>query len=144
VSKRANAGELRTPVYFFRIDRTKDADGYEIETEINIFGSGKAAWCKWVNVHGAEVFDAMQLKLNEPVTLTMRYSALVNRALIVYNDAEHAAALHAGDEIEDEQEAANAVITALQKIRYEVISIDDVENRHVWMEIKIQRQVGAR
>jgi SPP1 family predicted phage head-tail adaptor len=113
MAKYANAGELRTPVKFIRIDRSKDADGYSVEVEVEVLKTN----CKWVNVHGAEVFTAMQQQLREPATITMRYSPLINQKLIIYKgtDAEP----------------------------YEVISIDDIENRHRWLEIKVQRTSEA-
>jgi hypothetical protein len=83
------------------------------------------------------------MQLNEPATLTARYSPLINQKLIVYNAAEYDAALLAGDEIEDEEEATNAVKAALNRIRYEIISGDDIENRHVWIALNIQRKAAV-
>lgn len=124
MSKYANPGELRTPVYFFGINRTVDAEGVPEESPLSVFtdASGNPApiMAKWVNLHGSEVFTAMQLKLREPVTLTLRYSPLLlDKKLTVTQDP---------DDI-------NA---------YEIISIDDVENRHIWLEMKIQRKVAAK
>ena len=113
MAKYANAGELRTPVKFIRIDRGKDADGYPIEVEVDVIKTK----CKWVNVHGTEVFTAMQQQLREPATITMRYSPLINQKLIIYK----------GTDPEP----------------YEVISIDNVEDRQKWLEIKVQRKSGA-
>ncbi len=118
MSKYANAGELRTRVYFKRIQRSTDAEGFPAETEVNVFGEGEYARCKWVNAHGSEVFLAKQLELREPATLTMRYSPLINEKLLVYHE----------DDIKP----------------YEIISLDNVENRNQWLEIKVQRMVSAR
>jgi hypothetical protein len=118
MSKRANAGELRTSVNFTSITRTTDADGFPVEVETNVFGTGKSVNVKWVNAHGNEVFEYMTLKLREPATLTMRYSPLITPRLKVYR---------AGD--------TNP---------YEIISIDNVEQRNEWLEIKVQRSEAAR
>ena len=107
MAKYVNAGELRTPVRFIRIDRGKDADGYSVEVEVEVLKTK----CKWVNVHGTEVFTAMQQQLREPATITMRYSPLINQKLIIYK----------GTDTEP----------------YEVISIDDVDDCHRWLEIKV-------
>lgn len=115
MAKYANPGVLRTPVRFIRIDRTNDADGYPTETEVDVFGA--PVMCKWVNVHGSEVFTAMQMQLREPATLTTRYSLLINQKLLIYKDGD--------------------------KEPYEVISIDDIEERHTWLEIKVQRKTEA-
>ena len=119
MSKAANPGELRTPVYFMRVTRERDGEGYPQEAEVNVFGPDVACKCKWVNAHGYEVFQSMQLEIKEPATLTTRYSPkLLDKKLIVYKDTD--------------------------KCPYEIISIDDVEERHVWLEIKVQRKAGAR
>ncbi|MBR0376112.1 MAG: head-tail adaptor protein [Firmicutes bacterium] len=118
MSKAANAGELRTPVYFKRIERTTNEEGFSVEDEVNIFGEGVCSWVKWVNAHGSEVFTAMQLTLREPATLTVRYSPQINEKLLVYKGVDPAP--------------------------FEVISIDNVEEKNVWLEIKVQRKVAAR
>lgn len=113
MAKFANAGELRTPIKFVAITRTTDAAGYPTETETEVLKTR----CKWVNVHGSEVFTAMQQQLREPATITMRYSPLINQKLILYKGADPRP--------------------------YGVISIDDVEDRHRWLEIKVQRKSEA-
>lgn len=142
MSKRANAGELRTPVNFFSIDHMVDSSGYPVETENKVFE--KPVYCKWVNVHGNEIFQSMSLNLREPATLTLRYSILITPELKVYRNSEYLAALAAGNEIEDETEAVKVVKTALAAVAYEIISIDNVEQRNEWLEIKIQRIKAAR
>lgn len=114
MAKYANAGELRTPIKFAEKVQAIDADGYPAEVEKVVLTTK----CKWVNAHGTEVFSAMQQQLKEPATITMRYAPLVNQKLILYK----------GDD----------------KDPYEVISVDDVEDRHKWMEIKVQRKTGAK
>lgn len=115
MAKYANPGELRTPVRFVQIARTKDADGYPTETEVDVFG--QPVMCAWTNVHGNEVFTAMQMQLREPATLTTRYSSLINQKLLIYKGDDPAP--------------------------YEVISIDDIDERHTWLEIKVQRATEA-
>lgn len=144
MSKYANPGELRTKVFFKRIERSTDDEGFPSEQEINVFGQDIPVRVKWVNAHGTETFTAMQLKLREPATITMRYSPKINVNLLVYKASEMADALRAGDNIADEEKAENAVKEALERVRYEIISIDNVEERNRWMEIKVQRKVAAR
>lgn len=123
MSKSANPGELRTPVFFKSVTRTLDAEGIPGTVEVNVFGedvSGKPIpiMCKWVNAHGSEVFRAMELQLLQPATITCRYSNLINETLVVYKDGD--------------------------TTPFEIISIDNVEERGFWMEIKVQRKVSAR
>lgn len=124
MSKYANAGELRTAVYFKSLSVTPNARGFQTEVETNVFGQDTKGndipiMCKWVNAHGNEVWNAMQLKLRSPATITTRYSPLLdNPTLVIYKETDTAP--------------------------YEVISIDNVENQNKWMEIKVQRKVAAR
>lgn len=123
MSKYANPGELRTVTYFKRVSRTTNDNGVPVPSEINVFGkdergNDRYVLTKWVNAHGNEVIAAMQLELKEPATLTMRYSPLIERSLVVY----------CGDDPD----------------AYEIVSVDDVENRHQWLEIKVARKMPAR
>lgn len=119
MSKSANPGELRTRVFFKKVTRTRDSEGYPQDVEANVFGEGVPCMCKWVNAHGYEAFQSMQLQLREPATITTRYSPLLtDPTLLVYK----------ADDTKP----------------YEIISIDNVEERSVWLEIKVQRKVGAR
>ena len=124
MSKSANPGELRTPVYFRFPSRTKDDEGFFTNTEENVFGKDDLGndipcMCKWVNAHGSEVFQGMQLQIREPATITTRYSPkLTDPRLLIYK--------------------------ADDPRPYEQISYDDVEERHKWLEIKVQRKEGAR
>lgn len=118
MSKSANAGELRTPVYFKRVENNTDSDGFPVVKEVNVFGEGVPVRAKWVNAHGSDAFTAMQMQLREPATITMRYSPLITADLLVYKGRD--------------------------PDPYEVISIDNVEERCRWLEIKVQRKVAAR
>lgn len=118
MSKQANAGELKTPVYFFRYEKTVDAEGDHVETPVNVFGEEKSVPCKWVNAHGTEAFTAMQLQLREPATITCRYTPLITRDLDVFCGSD--------------------------PDPYEIISIDNVQQQSRWLEIKVQRKEAAR
>jgi len=124
MSKSANAGELNVAVCFKRMDRSVDKDGFPVEALHNVFGQDKSGkdipvMCKWVNAHGSEVWTAMQLQLRDPVTITVRYSPLLD-------------------------DAALEVYLKGDPKPYEVVSVDNVERRNEWLEIKAQRKVSAR
>ena len=124
MAKRARAGELRTLVYFRRAVRGTDEEGYPLpdreEPVFKLDGSGQemGVHCKWVNAHGSEVFSSMQLQLREPATLTMRYSPKIDSTQLVYRRGDPRP--------------------------YESISVDNVEDRGKWLEIKVQRKGAAR
>ena len=118
MSKSANAGELITPVYFKSVERVNDKESYPAKREINVFGESKEVLVKWVNAHGTEAFTALQLTLREPATITCRYSPRITATCLVYRKGD------------DDP--------------FEIISIDNVEQRNEWLEIKVQRRVPAR
>lgn len=118
MSKSANAGELRTPITVMSVSKPTDDEGYDSYVETNVFGTGAVLMCKWVNAHGTEVFAAAQLQLREPATVTVRYSPKIDRTCLIYR----------GSDPEP----------------YEIISIDNVEERDAWLEIKVQRKEAAR
>lgn len=115
MAKNARTGELRTKITITTISHITDIDAYDIESEVNVLGA--PVWCKWVNAHGYEVVEGMKLNLKEPATLTMRYSPLVTETCLIYR------------EVDAEP--------------YEIISIDNVEERREWLEVKVQRRIKA-
>ena len=118
MSKFANPGELRTPVAFNHTVRSTDGMGFPVEEERNVFGEGREVRVKWVNAHGTEVFETMQLQLREPATLTMRYSPKITEQCLVFKKGDSRP--------------------------FEIVSIDNVEERNRWLELKVQRKVEAR
>jgi head-tail adaptor len=119
MSKSANAGELRTPVLVVRIERTTDAEGYPVEVPVNVFGDNNRIMCKWVNAHGSDAYIAMQMQSRDPATVTCRYSPLITPDCLVYK----------GSDPEP----------------FEIVGTpDNVEERNVWLEFKVQRREAAR
>lgn len=118
MSKSANSGELRTPIKVILPAKTTDDEGYDTYTEVNVFGTDATVMVKWVNAHGTEAFQALELQLREPATVTMRYSPLVTRTCLIYKGSD--------------------------TVPYEIISLDNVEERNTWLELKVQRREAAR
>ncbi len=121
MAKQAQAGELRTRIYIRRTVKASDHEGSPVQREESVFTpkDPERVWhCKWVNAYGTEVFTAMQLQVQEPATLTMRYSALIRPDCLIYK---------LGD-----------------PVPYEIISVNDVEDRHCWLEVKVRRMGAAR
>lgn len=124
MAKQARAGELRTRIYIRKVEKTANANGVASDTrEESAFDPGpdgkeRVYHCKWVNAYGAEAMTAMQLQVQEPATLTMWYSPRIKPDQLIYK---------VGD-----------------PIPYEIISVNDVEDRHTWLEVKAGRRVAAR
>lgn len=123
MAKQAGAGELRTRIYIRKAAKTINENGVAQRKEQSIFACGpqgeeRIYHCKWVNAYGVEAFTAMQLQIQEPATLTMRYSPLIQPDQLIYK---------IGD-----------------PLPYEIISVNDVEDRHRWLEVKVRRGRAAR
>lgn len=118
MSKNANPGELRTAVYVAKTARGTDAEGYPAEATVNVFGEGVPLMCKWVNAHGSDAYIAMQMQVREPATLTCRYSPLIAEDCLIFKGSD--------------------------TDPYEIESIDNVEERNIWLEIKVKRREAAR
>jgi SPP1 family predicted phage head-tail adaptor len=74
-----------------------------------------ACWAKWRNVHGSEVWAAQMANALQPATVTVRYNAAIDATCAV---------------------SKNGVL-------YEIVSLDDIEERHEYIELKIKRIVEA-
>ena len=115
MSKYANAGELRTPVTIMKLIDGTDEDGFPRQEWVDLFGM--PVLCKWVNAHGSEVYEGMRLGLQDTATLTMRYSPQINARCRIF--------------LQDDPDP------------FEVISLDNVENRREFLEIKVKRVIAA-
>jgi SPP1 family predicted phage head-tail adaptor len=73
----------------------------------------RSLYAKWVNAHGSEVWTADAAGATAPATVTIRYQADVDTTCAVEKDG----------------------------VLYEIISIDDIQNRHELMELKVKRLV---
>ena len=122
MAKRAPAGALRTRIQIFDYPRdergepARDRDGYPAQGPVNVYGPGAVRHCRWVNAHGREAYEARQAGVTEPATLTLRYSPRLTATCLIYRHGDPAP--------------------------YEVVSVDDVENRHTWIEVKVQRKTA--
>lgn len=123
---RFNAGDCRTQIMIQSLTTGMDADGFPTEAWTPLWGDGVFIPCKWVNVHGKEVYEAQRLDLREAATLTIRYTPRVNARCRIWRRAE----LEGLPEYPD-------------RLAYEIISVDDIQDRHELLEIKVQRVVVA-
>jgi SPP1 family predicted phage head-tail adaptor len=68
-------------------------------------------WAKWINAHGPEVWTAEAAGAVAPATVTIRYRAGIDATCAIRKGAE----------------------------RFEIVSIDDIQERHEYLEIKVKR-----
>ena len=72
-------------------------------------------WAKWVNAHGSEVWAADSAQAEMPATVLIRYRSDVNPQCAVLKGSQ----------------------------RYEIVSIDDIYERHEYLELKVKRMVSG-
>jgi head-tail adaptor len=119
MAKSVTAGEMRTRVTVQKQAVTVDADGVGTKTwSAAISGYLK---CKWVYAHGKEADENMRLNLGQTATITMRYTPLIDQRCRIFHEA-------------DAQIDANA---------WEVVSVNDPEDRHAFIEIVLKKAVMA-
>jgi len=111
--KDTSIGSLKTPITIKSVTAGTDADGTPTVTETTVL----TARCYWQNAFGNEALENLRLNLIETATITMRYSSLVTVLQRVYRTGD--------------------------SIPWEIASIDNVEQRNRWMEIKLKRTVKA-
>ncbi len=68
-------------------------------------------WAKWVNAHGIETEASGGIVAERPATVLIRYHASLNETCVVLKGTE----------------------------RFEISSIDDIYDRHEWIEFKATR-----
>lgn len=118
MAKQAYAGAMNAKARFVDIIPTINENGFNVIEEKDVFG--QPVWVNWKNQHGTEVFESMKYKLGQTATVTMLYSPKVNARCKVYLVSE-------GDNAQP----------------FDIVSIDSVEERHRYMEIRLKREVKA-
>ena len=121
MAKTASAGEMRTRITVKKLTDGIDADGYPTQTWDNVLTGNSVIRCKWVSAHGKEVTENDRLGLGQIATVTMRYTPKITPRCRVWKEAET-------------QTDANA---------WEVVSVNDPEDRHAFLELTLRRLVVA-
>ena len=172
MAKEVSAGEMRTRITVATLNASEDSEGFPVEVWKNMLASelysimppatitllgtivqytgattetytqnqlylcvsnGAAiptySWqsfteklrCKWVSAHGNDVLENNRAELGQTATITLRYTTLIDQRCKVFHE-------------NDEQTLSNA---------WTVISVNDPEDRHRFVEITLQRKVVA-
>lgn len=115
MTKAANPGAMRTLISIYAPPDGKDVDGYRAGSETPIC---QDVYCKWVNKHGTDVLAMRQLGLQEAATVTMRYRADVQPDCIIKKHGDPSRP-------------------------FDVVGVDNVDDRGAWMEITVARKVKS-
>ena len=68
-------------------------------------------WAKWINVHGQEAWIASSVQASAAATVLIRYTSQVDPTCVVEKEGQY----------------------------YEIVSLDDIQNRHEYIELKVKR-----
>ena len=113
MAKSSTPGRMNVKIRLLNPADTISAEGVQTRT----YEDGGAGWCQWVNAHGAESLQAHQFGLREPATLTLRFHPALR--------------------------ADSVIVRMSDGAQFDVISVDNVEERGFWQEVKVQRRAKA-
>jgi SPP1 family predicted phage head-tail adaptor len=112
--KPTNPGELRVPITLQAPTIGIDAGGAQRPSWADL--TNGTVQSKWVNVHGSEAWVADQAgKAVSAATVTIRYRSDVTSRCSILKGSD----------------------------RYEIVSIDDIQERHEYLELKVKRITGS-
>jgi len=114
-------GELRTRIRIQHNLKTTAQSGFNKDIWVDIGNISEAEqpkyiYAKWQNAFGNEVWVAESAQVKNSATITIRYNPLVKSTCRILRD--------------------DGVI-------YQIVSIDDVDQRHRFMQIKVKAMVNA-
>lgn len=67
-------------------------------------------WAKWTNVHGQEAWVASSVQAKSAATVLIRYTNAIDATCVVEKESQF----------------------------FEIVSLDDIQNRHEYIELKVQ------
>jgi SPP1 family predicted phage head-tail adaptor len=109
-----NLSDMRTRVTFQVPTISKDAGGAQVETWANVT-SNPTVWARWTNAHGQEAVQNEALKSSQRAAVVVRYRTDILTTWQVLKDSE----------------------------AWQIISIDEVQDRNRWVELVVERVKGT-
>lgn len=116
-NKVTNPGDLNKQIILAKRTITPDAGGFQKPS----YGLIAQVWAKWINVHGAEALSASSLGFEAAATVTIRYRSDIDSTCVVVKGGTLAGSTFTGGEV------------------FEIVSPDDIEDRHEYIELKIRK-----
>ena len=112
--KPSNPGELRTPITLQGPTILTDGGGAQRAGWANLVDAAVKA--KWINLHGAEVWAANQAGITvSAATVTIRYRTDVTTRCSILKG----------------------------NVRWEIVSLDNIQERNEYLELKVKRSTGS-
>lgn len=79
------------------------------------YTTAEEVWAKWTNIHGGEVWQSMAIQADSPATVLIRYYPGLDHTWRIIKDGKP----------------------------YEIVSPDDIQERHEYIEMKVKAQAGG-
>lgn len=108
-------GEMRTRVTIQKIQTGQDREGFNTREYIKIFPG--PIWCKWEWERGTETFENERQRLEERAVITVRYTDKITQRCMLWKEKD--------------------------KTPWEIVAINDIDDRHRWLQITLKRSVKA-
>lgn len=105
-----NPGEMRDRITFQSPTLSSDAGGAQTKTYANV-GTNPTVWARWINDHGQEAVQSEALKSAQRATVTVRHREDILTTWRVLKDSE----------------------------AWQVLSVDQVQGRNHWVELRVER-----
>lgn len=91
-------------------------------------------WAKWTNAHGNEAWNANSLGYTQPATVLVRYRADIDPTCVLVLGATVTDVVEDGVVVSKTYSGGDV---------YEIVSMDDIANRHEYIELKVQRKTAG-
>ena len=111
---RINVADMRTRITFRQPTITKDDGGAQVAGFANI-ATNPTVWARWINAHGEESVTSDALKSVQRATVTVRYRSDILVTWQILKDG----------------------------LAWQIVSIDEVQDRNRWIELMVERAKGS-
>lgn len=126
-----NPGELSSRIVLARRADSTDTGGFVTKGLAFV----AQLWARWTNAHGSEALVANANGLVEPATVLVRYRDDIDATCLVVKGASLTP-------IKNEHDVVTGYQISGGKI-YEIISLDDIGERHEYIELKLKRMAAG-
>lgn len=119
--KPINPGELRTKIVLASKNLAQDQGGFQVPGQTLI----AEVYARWINVHGQETWAASARGAQEAATVLIRYRPGIDETCVVLKGASVSGSTITGGKV------------------FEIISMDNIQERNEYIELKVQRMVAG-
>ena len=121
-----NPGRLRTKVVLASRSIAQDTGGFQTKSPVYV----AEVWADWINAHGNEAWVADAQGAIRAATVTIRYRASIDNTYVLIKGATVT-------EVKNGQGVVTGHTITGGSI-YEVVSFDDIQERHEYIEFKLR------